>query len=247
MTTPARKQVPTLATTDTVAPPAQSTAPTLPTPTRQPTPTSETPNGPRPSLDTAQPRTFEIDLAPIVESGLTRPTYLTHAGDDRLFVVEQPGRIRIIQNGKLLDQPFLDVTDKVTTNGNERGLLSVAFHPAYKTNGQFFIYYTRQPNGAIVIERYAVSKDDPNAADASSARTILVIPHAQAANHNGGQLQFGPDGYLYIGVGDGGGQGDQHGPIGNGQNRNVLLGKLLRIDVNGQDTYADSADKSFRQ
>ena len=134
----------------------------------------------------------------------------------------------------------------MTTNGNEQGLLSVAFHPAYKTNGQFFIYYTRQPDGAIVIERYAVSKDDPNAADASSARTILVIPHAQAANHNGGQLQFGPDGYLYIGVGDGGGQGDQHGPIGNGQNRNALLGKLLRIDVTESRHLCCSEDKSVR-
>jgi glucose/arabinose dehydrogenase len=211
----------------------------------QPTPTTETPSAPRPSLDTVQPRTFEIDLTPIVEGGLTRPTYLTHAGDDRLFVVEQPGRIRIIQNGQLLSQPFLDVTDKVATNGNERGLLSVGFHPNYKTNGQFFIYYTRQPDGAIVVERYAVSKDDPNLADASSAKTILVIPHAQAANHNGGQLQFGPDGYLYIGVGDGGGAGDRHGPIGNGQDRDVLLGKLLRIDVTNQDTYAIPPDNPF--
>jgi glucose/arabinose dehydrogenase len=183
-----------------------------------------------------------IALQAVVEGGLTRPTYLTHAGDDRLFVVEQPGRIRIIEKGQLLDQPFLDVTDKVLSEGNEQGLLSVAFHPAYKTNGQFFVYYTRQPDGAIVIGRYAVSKNDPNLADALSARTILVIPHAQAANHNGGQLQFGPDGYLYIGIGDGGGQGDQHGSIGNGQNRNVLLGKLLRIDVTNQDTYAIPKD-----
>jgi glucose/arabinose dehydrogenase len=186
-----------------------------------------------------------IALQSVVEGGLTRPTYLTHAGDDRLFVVEQPGRIRIVQNGQLLDQPFLDVTDKVLSEGNEQGLLSVAFHPAYKTTGQFFIYYTRQPDGAIVIERYAVSKNDPNLADPPSAKTILVIPHAQAANHNGGQLQFGPDGYLYIGTGDGGGQGDQHGPMGNGQNRNVLLGKLLRIDVTNQDTYAIPKDNPF--
>ena len=208
----------------------------VPSPTAQPKPTAtHVPAGGE----------FTLALNPIVESGLTRPTYLTHAGDDRLFVVEQPGRIRIIQKGQLLDQPFLDVTDKVLSEGNEQGLLSVAFHPAYKTNGQFFIYYTRQPDGAIVIERYTVSKNDPNVADASSARTILVIPHAQAANHDGGQLQFGPDGYLYLGVGDGGGQGDQHGSIGNGQNRNVLLGKLLRIDVTNQDTYAIPKDNPF--
>jgi glucose/arabinose dehydrogenase len=181
---------------------------------------------------------FTVALDPIVEGGLTRPTYLTHAGDDRSFVVEQPGRIRIIEKGQLLDQAFLDVTDKVLSRGNEQGLLSVAFHPAYKTNGQFFIYYTRRPDGAIVIERYTVSNNDPNLADALSARTMLVIPHAQAANHNGGQLQFGPDGYLYIGTGDGGGAGDQHGPIGNAQDPQALLGKMLRIDVTNQDTYA---------
>ena len=219
--------------TSTASVTAQPVATKRPTAVPQPTST------PQPPTEAAQPSgTFDISLRPIVQGGLTRPTYLTHAGDDRLFVVEQPGRIRIVQNGQLLDQPFLDITDKVTTAGNEEGLLGVAFHPAYKTNGQFFIYYTRQPDGAIVIERYIVSKDDANAADASSAKTILVIPHAQATNHDGGQLQFGPDGYLYIGVGDGGGQGDQHGPIGNGQNRSVLLGKLLRIDVTGQDTYA---------
>ena len=185
------------------------------------------------SSDATQPA-----LEVLVDSGLTRPTYLTHADDDRLFVTEQPGRIRIIQAGQLLDQPFLDLTDKVLSTGNEQGLLSVAFHPAYKTNGQFFVYYVRQPDGAIVIERYTVSKDDPNLADPGSAHTLLVIDHSQAANHNGGQLQFGPDGYLYLGTGDGGGQGDQHGQAGNGQNRQVLLGKLLRIDVTGQDTYA---------
>jgi glucose/arabinose dehydrogenase len=242
---PARAPTSTAAETLPQRTTVPSTATTRPSPTTRAIPTNGPPTQSSASSITivptepAQPSgSAEIALEPIVQGGLTRPTYLTNAGDDRLFVVEQPGRIRIVQNGQLLDQPFLNIIDKVTTAGNEQGLLGVAFHPAYKTNGQFFIYYTRQPDGAIVIERYSVSKDDANAADASSAKTILVIPHAQATNHDGGQLQFGPDGYLYIGVGDGGGQGDQHGPIGNGQNRNVLLGKLLRIDVTGQDTYA---------
>jgi glucose/arabinose dehydrogenase len=213
-------------------------------PTAQPTPTTEATSVPRALPDATQPRTFEIALTPIVPGGLTRPTYLTHAGDDRLFVVEQPGCIRIIQNGQLLEQPFLDITDKVLSEGNEQGLLSVAFHPAYKANGQLFIDYTRQRDGATVIERYTVSSDDPNRADDQSGKVILVIAQPEA-NHNGGQLQFGPNSYLYIGMGDGGGQGDQHGPIGNAQDRNALLGKLLRIDVTNQDTYAIPKDNPF--
>ncbi len=169
--------------------------------------------------------------------GLERPTYLTDAGDDRLFVLEQPGRIRIIQNGQLLDQPFLDITDLVLSTGNEQGLLGVAFSPDYKTNRQFFIDYTRQPDGATIIARYTVADSTPNTADPASAKTILTIAQPEP-NHNGGQLQFGPDGYLYIGMGDGGGQGDHHGPIGNGQNLGVLLGKLLRINVSKTDTYS---------
>ena len=173
-----------------------------------------------------------------------RPDYVTHAGDDRLFVVEQPGRIRIIQGGQLLDRPFLDIADKVTTDGNEQGLLSVAFHPDYQTNGQFFVNYTRQKDGATVIERYTVSKDDPDRADDQSGKVILVIDQPEA-NHNGGLIKFGPDGYLYIGMGDGGGAGDRHGSIGNGQDRNSLLGKMLRIDVTNQDTYAVPSDNPF--
>ncbi len=218
-----------LATTE--APPATTTP--LPRSTITIAPTEPSPSG-----------LAEIILEPIVQGGLTHPTYLTHAGDDRLFVVEQPGRIRIIQNGQLLDRPFLDITSKVTSQGTEQGLFSVAFHPAYKTNGQFFVDYTRIGDGATVIERYTVSKLDPNQADALSAQEILVIAQPEP-NHNGGQLQFGPDGYLYIGMGDGGGQGDPHGGQGNGQNLKVLLGKLLRIDVTNQNTYAVPADNPF--
>jgi glucose/arabinose dehydrogenase len=106
----------------------------------------------QPPAETTRPSgTFEIDLKPIVQGGLTRPTALTHAGDDRLFVLEQPGRIRIVQNDQLLEQPFLDVTDKVTTGGNEQGLLGLAFHPDYKANGQFFFYYTRRPDARLSL------------------------------------------------------------------------------------------------
>ena len=220
-----------------------ATATTQAHPAVQSTIATEATSLPRPMLD-APNRTFEIDLTPIVQGGLTRPTYLTHSGDDRLFVVEQSGRIRIVKAGQLLEQPFLDIMDKVTTDGNEQGLLSVAFHPDYKTNGQFFVNYTRQKDGATVIERYTVSKDDPDRADAQSGKVILVIAQPEQ-NHNGGLVKFGPDGYLYIGMGDGGGQGDQHGAIGNGQDRNSLLGKLLRIDVTNQDTYAIPKDNPF--
>lgn len=162
--------------------------------------------------------------------------YVTHAGDERLFVVEQPGRIDVIANGERLETPFLDIVPLVNSRSNERGLLSVAFHPNYASNGLFFVDYTRVPDGATVIARYQVS-DDPNVADLDSAEILLTIEQPEP-NHNGGLLKFGPDGFLYIGMGDGGGAGDRHGPMGNGQNLNVLLGKLLRIDVDGGEPYA---------
>jgi glucose/arabinose dehydrogenase len=186
----------------------------------------------------------EIALEPVFEGGLVRPTYLTHAGDDRLFVIEQPGRIRIIQDGQLLDRPFLDLTSKVLAQGNEQGLLSVAFHPDYAANGQFFVNYTRLGDGATVVERYTVSQLDPNQADGLSGKPLLVIAQPER-NHNGGLNKFGPDGYLYIGMGDGGGAGDRHGAVGNGQDLDALLGKMLRIDVTNPDTYAVPPDNPF--
>jgi glucose/arabinose dehydrogenase len=219
--------------------------PSTATPAPQPTSTPHPSPAPtRTSTSTASASgSFSIALQALVD-GLERPTYLTDAGDDRLFVVEQPGRIRIIANGQLLDQPFLDITDLVLSTGNEQGLFSVAFSPDYQTSRRFFIDYTRQSDGATVIARYTVSDNDPNAADPASAKTILTIAQPEP-NHNGGQLQFGPDGYLYIGMGDGGGAGDQHGATGNGQNLKALLGKLLRIDVTNQDTYAIPASNPF--
>ena len=174
-----------------------------------------------------------------VAHGLENPLYLTApAADPRLFVVEQPGRIRIIQNGELSAQPFLDITERVTSGG-ERGLLSAAFHPQYASNGFFYVNYTDR-NGDTRVERYSVSAD-PNVADASSASLILFVEQPYP-NHNGGLIAFGPDGMLYIGMGDGGSEGDPHR---NGQNLGTLLGKLLRVDVNGGTPYAVPADNPF--
>lgn len=163
-----------------------------------------------------------------VASGLSSPVHLASPpNDDRLFVVEQQGRIRIIRNGALVGAAFLDIRDSVLAGG-EQGLLSVAFHPQYATNGFFFVYYTNR-NGDIEIKRYTATPASSDVANAASARAILIVPHPGQSNHNGGQLAFGEDGFLYVGTGDGGGGGD---PANNAQSRGVLLGKLLRIDVN---------------
>jgi glucose/arabinose dehydrogenase len=164
-----------------------------------------------------------------VAAGFASPTAVTNAGDgsDRLFVVGRGGSIRIVNpGGNVSETPFLDITAKVYTGGLERGLLGLVFHPDYEDNGRFFVAYTRQPAGANTIAEYRVSAQ-PGRADPASERILISVPDP-AANHNGGGLAFGPDGYLYISMGDGGGQNDQ---FGNGQNRNVLLGKILRIDV----------------
>jgi len=162
-----------------------------------------------------------------VSGGLLKPLHITHSGDKsaRLFVVEQSGRIRIIRADKLLTAPFLDITDRVLSGG-ERGLLSVAFPPGFASSGRFYVYYTRLPDGATVIARYRVTAE-PDIADHLTEEVLLVISQP-FANHNGGQLAFGPDGFLYIGMGDGGSGGD---PLNNAQNHDSLLGKLLRIDV----------------
>jgi glucose/arabinose dehydrogenase len=175
-----------------------------------------------------------------VASGLNNPVHLTAPADDpRIFIVEQPGRIRILQNGQLLPTPFLDITARVVSGG-ERGLLSVAFHPGYGTNGEFFVNYTGS-GGTTRVERYRVSADDPNRADPASAELILSVAQP-FANHNGGLIKFGPDGMLYIGMGDGGSGGD---PLGHGQNAATLLGSLLRIDVDSGDPYAIPPDNPF--
>ncbi|HYC93092.1 MAG TPA: PQQ-dependent sugar dehydrogenase [Thermoanaerobaculia bacterium] len=164
-----------------------------------------------------------------IASGLQEPVSITHAGDSRLFITQQNGLVRIHDGTRLLPEPFLDIRS-LTVSVGERGLLSIAFHPDYAQNGFFFVNYTDR-NGDTVIARYRVSAD-PNRADPASAKQILFIDQPYP-NHNGGQLQFGPDGYLYIGMGDGGSAGD---PENRAQNRTTLLGKMLRIDINA-DTY----------
>ncbi|MCU0483348.1 MAG: PQQ-dependent sugar dehydrogenase [Chloroflexi bacterium] len=171
--------------------------------------------------------TVDLGLAPIV-GGLTRPVVIAGARDGRgrLFVGEQGGRIRIVKDGTVLPTPFLDIRSKVSTSG-ERGLLGLAFHPGYRTNRKLYVFYTGR-DGDLTISQFNASVADPDRAYPTE-KVILRIEHSRYANHNGGQLAFGPDGYLYIGTGDGGGGGD---PLENGQNRRTLLGKLLRIDVN---------------
>ncbi len=164
-----------------------------------------------------------------VATGFTQPTYATGAGDGsgRIFVVEQPGRIRIIKNGAVRAVPFLDITSLVQV-GSEQGLLSLAFSPGFATKGTFYVDYTSKTgNGRTVIARYHVSATNPDLADPVSAETLLTIDQPYP-NHNGGQLQFGPDGLLYIGMGDGGSEGD---PQRNGQNPTSLLAAMLRMDV----------------
>jgi glucose/arabinose dehydrogenase len=157
----------------------------------------------------------------------SQPVYLAAAPGDprRLFVVERPGRIIVLVAGRRRARPFLDISGQVSSGGTEQGLLSMAFAPDYRTSGLFYVYYTDGSNNIRIVQ-YRRARSDPDRADTASARTVLTIDHHTESNHNGGQLQFGPDGDLYIGVGDGGNEGDPHNY---GQNTGVLLGKLLRI------------------
>ncbi|HHC07442.1 MAG TPA: hypothetical protein ENK55_01815 [Actinobacteria bacterium] len=178
----------------------------------------------------------DIPAVPIVgleefASGFSQPLFLTAPeGDDRIFVVEKGGTIRVISGGEVLDQPFLTVSG-ITTDG-ERGLLGLAFHPDYATNGRFFVNYTDGAGDTRVVEYHA----DPasNVADPDPVRTILTVDQP-SPNHNGGMLAFGPDGYLYVGMGDGGSAGD---PQDHGENPHTLLGAMLRLDVDGGTPYA---------
>lgn len=172
-------------------------------------------------------------------SGLERPVDLQPDGSGRLFIIEKAGRIRILQNGQLLETPFLDIEDRVNDSGNEMGLLGLAFHPNYSQNGYFFVNYTDN-NSNDVIARFHVSSD-PNLGDPTS-EVMLVTVRDPFPNHNGGVVVFGPDGYLYAGLGDGGAAGD---PFGNGQSLDTLLGKILRIDVDSAEPYAIPPDNPF--
>ncbi len=243
-----------------VSPVPTATHPTLPSPSAgrtqpapslaTPTPAAATPStspdplsSPGPSATVPalfDPHAIRIDLNPFAQ-GLESPVFATGTGDGsgRLFAVEQPGRIRIIgTDGTVASTPFLDISDR-TISGGERGLLGLALHPDFATNGRLFVDYTRSPDGATVISEFQANGD---AADPASEQVLLTIAQP-FANHNGGMLAFDSTGMLVMGMGDGGSGGDPHG---NGQNREALLGKLLRIDVNGRKPYGLPTDNPFQ-
>nr|WP_294869783.1 PQQ-dependent sugar dehydrogenase [uncultured Pedobacter sp.] len=189
----------------------------------------------------------------LITDGLSHPTAMavTKKEPNLLFVCEQEGRIRIIENGKLIQTPFLDISKEVIKNEgyDERGLLGLAFHPNYATNGKFYIYCSapsekgKGTDHQSEIREYTVSKANRRIADKTKMRKVLVVDQPES-NHNGGCLQFGADGFLYISLGDGGGQNDMHGEYGNAQNLTNLLGKISRIDVN-KIPYGIPADNPF--
>jgi glucose/arabinose dehydrogenase len=171
----------------------------------------------------------------VVAQGLERPVGLFNSGDNskRLFILEQGGRIRLFQSGQLRGAPFLDITDRVGATANERGLLGMAFHPGYPQPGYIYVNYT-DLDGNTVISRFSVFAEDPTRADPQSENILLQVQQPYP-NHNGGAVVFGPDGFLYLGLGDGGAAND---PRGFGQSTQTLLGKILRIDVDEGKRYA---------
>ena len=223
-----------IATTSVAAP--SSTATTNPASTTAPSPTTA------PSTPTSTSPGVIEDVVLALEriaSGFDQPVFVTHApGDPRLFVVDQPGRVWTIEDGEV--SAFVDVRDRVDFGG-EGGLLGMAFHPDYADNGMFYLNLTGEDGNTRIVE-LAVS-DDPDIVDAESRRALLTIDQP-AGNHNGGMIEFGPDGYLWIGMGDGGGANDRYG---NGQRADTLLGSMLRIDVGpgAPDPYGIPPDNPF--
>ncbi len=202
-------------------------------------PTTDAPTAAVPLVTAANfPNNDEYEWQSIA-SGLSRPVDIQPANDGtgRLFIIEKYGTIRILENGQLLDEPFLNIDDRVDDSGNEMGLLGFAFHPDYEQNGYFYVNYTGD-GGNTRISRFRASG---NTADPNSEKILLTIDQPYQ-NHNGGAVAFGPDGYLYLGLGDGGLAGDPHK---NGQNTEALLGKILRIDVNNGDPYVIPSDNPF--
>lgn len=195
---------------------------------------------------TAPPDPNAFELMPVVEN-LTRALYVTHAADGsgRMFVMQQNGVISVVEDDAALPTPFLDVSalisqDAVGNGYTERGLLGLAFHPDFENNGEFFINYTEATTHDTIVARYTVS-NDPNVADEASGE-ILFRTAQPFANHNGGHIEFGPDGYLYISLGDGGSAND---PLNNGQQTDTLLGTILRVDVDSGMPYGIPADNPF--
>jgi len=190
------------------------------------------------------PPTLQVELVPVA-SGFSNPLDIQQAGDasGRLFVVEQGGKIQIIQNGSVLGTPYLDVSSLIVSNGEE-GLLGLAFHPSYSTNGCFYVNYTTtRLNGTLqtAISEFRAATANANTVNTTSEHILFTVDQP-ASNHNGGGLAFGKDGDLYIALGDGGGAGDT---FQNGQNKNTLLGKILRIRVNCDGTFSVPSDNPF--
>lgn len=240
----------------------------LPNPNPLPTPLAEASSSPEPISPTetsaqeqtevpttapthtvgnvAFPNPQQYEWARFITAGLLQsPIGIANAGDGsgRLFIIEQAGTIRIAEQGKrLLATPFLNIQDRVGANGSERGLLGLAFHPQYKQNGYFYVNYTNK-SGNSVVSRFQVSSSDTNIADPASEKKILGVDQP-FPNHNGGSVVFGPDGYLYLGFGDGGSGGD---PLGSGQSLTTFLGKILRIDVDSGDPFVVPIDNPFME
>jgi hypothetical protein len=176
-------------------------------------------------------------------SGFSQPLGIEHAGDGsgRLFIVEQGGKIWVVRDGSVLESPFLDISDRIATSHPEQGLLGLAFPPGYENKGYFYVNYSLSTDGSTVVARYRLT-ENPDVADPGSEEVILNVDQP-FGNHNGGQIVFGPDGYFYIGMGDGGSGGD---PFENAQNTGVILGKMLRIDVeSGSSPYSVPPDNPF--
>lgn len=202
---------------------------------------------PSAKIEEPSPITLKVQL---VAENLNAPTDMTFPGNGDVWITEQTGKIRVVKNGKLSEAPLLDLHNKlVKLNGGyeERGLLSIALHPKFKTNRKFYVFYSRpstqKSNHTGVVAEYILSADSGRV-EANSERIILTIEEPES-NHNGGCIKFGPDGYLYISFGDGGGQGDKHGTAGNGQKLDTWLAKILRIDVNTSVGYIVPKDNPF--
>ena len=235
-TQPATTAAPLAVSPATPSPPTPTSAPTL---TAIPTPVATLTPAPTATPAAAPLTRIEFDR---VAGGFQRPTFVGHAGDasGRLFVLEKVGLMRIVVGNRVGGAPFLDITDRVGSGSNEQGLLGLAFHPRFASNGRFFLNYTDR-GGDTVVSEFRVSPADADRADPASERVLIGFDQP-FRNHNGGMLAFGPDGRLYIATGDGGSQGD---PNGNAQNPATLLGAILRIDVDGGEPYAIPPDNPF--
>ena len=205
-------------------------------------------------IKSAYAQSNEINIKLIeIASGFTSPVGMAapNDGTNRIFVFEQGGKVKIVKKNVINEKPFLDISsrlDGLNIAYSEKGLLGMVFHPQYKTNGKFYVYYSAPLklsgyDHKSILAEYKVSPDDP---DKALMTEIIIMEILQPeSNHNGGMLAFGPDGFLYIGTGDGGGANDEHGTIGNGQDKNTLLGKILRIDVDKEKPYSVPADNPF--